>query len=170
MEVDAVVLDIDGVLVDVADSYRRAIVESVESVYGDTIPKPAIQAFKDAGGFNNDWELTDAAALYVLGREAGYEESVEAFTDAIAARGGGLDAAEGAMAEASPGDEVTVSVTLEFDHDGASYRATRSAVYEKRSATDFDGQLVDEATNRMAKAIVATARAPTLTRASAGRS
>jgi len=53
-------------------------------------------------------------------------------------------ASEGAMAEASPGDEVTVSVTLEFDHDGASYRATRSAVYEKRSATDFDGQLVDD--------------------------
>ncbi|MFB6170095.1 MAG: TIGR01548 family HAD-type hydrolase [Haloarculaceae archaeon] len=100
MEVDAVVLDIDGVLVDVADSYRRAIVESVEFVYGDTIPKPAIQAFKDAGGFNNDWELTYAAALYVLGREAGYEGDVEAFTDAVAARGGGLHAAEDAMAEA----------------------------------------------------------------------
>jgi len=66
MQVDAVVLDIDGVLVDVADSYRRAIVESVERVYGDTIAKGAIQRFKNAGGFNNDWELTDAAALFVL--------------------------------------------------------------------------------------------------------
>jgi len=28
----AVVLDIDGVLIDVADSYRRAVVESVERV------------------------------------------------------------------------------------------------------------------------------------------
>ena len=68
MNADAVVLDVDGVLVDVADSYRRAIVESVEYVYGDTIEREDIQAFKDAGGFNNDWELTDAAALYVLAR------------------------------------------------------------------------------------------------------
>ena len=54
MNVDVVVLDIDGVLVDVVDSYRRAIVESIRFVYGETIPKPAIQLFKDAGGFNNE--------------------------------------------------------------------------------------------------------------------
>ncbi|MGB9931028.1 TIGR01548 family HAD-type hydrolase [Haloarcula amylolytica] len=94
MQVDAVVLDIDGVLVDVADSYRRAIVESIDRVYGDTIEKPAVQQFKDAGGFNNDWELTYAAALFVLaGRESAVSD-LAAFTDAIAERGGGLDAAE----------------------------------------------------------------------------
>ncbi len=93
MQVDAVVLDIDGVLVDVADSYRRAIVESVERVYGDTIAKADIQRFKNAGGFNNDWELTDAAALFVLtSRET--DVDVAAFTDAIAEAGGGLDAAK----------------------------------------------------------------------------
>jgi HAD superfamily hydrolase (TIGR01548 family) len=95
MNVDAVVLDIDGVLVDVADSYRRAIVESVERVYGDSIGNADIQAFKNAGGFNNDWELTYAAALFVLTeREDGTDVTVESFTDAIADRGGGLDAAE----------------------------------------------------------------------------
>ncbi|AUG48314.1 HAD family hydrolase [Haloarcula taiwanensis] len=94
MQVDAVVLDIDGVLVDVADSYRRAIVESIDRVYGDTIEKSAVQQFKDAGGFNNDWELTYAAALFVLaGRESAVAD-IAAFTDAIAERGGGLDAAE----------------------------------------------------------------------------
>ena len=93
MNVDAVVLDIDGVLVDVADSYRRAIVESIERVYGDSIARADIQPFKNAGGFNNDWELTDAAALYVLSsRER--DVDVAAFTDAIADRGGGLDAAK----------------------------------------------------------------------------
>ena len=98
MQVDAVVLDIDGVLVDVADSYRRAIVESVEEVYGDTIEKAAIQRFKDAGGFNNDWELTDAAALFVLtARET--DVDVAAFTDAIAEAGGGLDAAKAVVRE-----------------------------------------------------------------------
>ncbi|AQL42356.1 HAD family hydrolase [Halorientalis sp. IM1011] len=94
MQVDAVVLDIDGVLVDVADSYRRAIVESIEHVYGDTVDRAAIQQFKDAGGFNNDWELTYAAALYVLATQYGLDRDLESFTDMIAATGGGLDAAE----------------------------------------------------------------------------
>ncbi|WP_121821692.1 TIGR01548 family HAD-type hydrolase [Halostella salina] len=100
MNADAVVLDVDGVLVDVADSYRRAIVESIEHVYDRTIPKAAIQGFKDAGGFNNDWELTDAAALYVLAAGEGYGDSLDAYTDAIAERGGGVDAAEAVVVDA----------------------------------------------------------------------
>jgi HAD superfamily phosphatase len=104
MNVDAVVLDIDGVLVDVADSYRRAIIESVERVHGDTIPKDAIQSFKDASGFNNDWELTYAAALYVLASREGLDSTVEEFTDGIAANDGGLDAAEEVVAAELPED------------------------------------------------------------------
>ncbi|WP_267642002.1 TIGR01548 family HAD-type hydrolase [Haloarchaeobius amylolyticus] len=94
MEADTVVLDIDGVLVDVADSYRRAIVESVERVYDQTIRKEDIQSFKDAGGFNNDWELTYAAALYVLALREGLSLSLEEFTGEIREHGGGLDSAE----------------------------------------------------------------------------
>ncbi|MFC6731556.1 TIGR01548 family HAD-type hydrolase [Haladaptatus sp. DYSN1] len=94
MRVDTVVLDIDGVLVDVADSYRRAIIESVESVYGNTIEKADIQLFKDAGGFNNDWQLTYAAALYILARREGIDLTLEEFTDAIHREGGGLGAAK----------------------------------------------------------------------------
>ena len=109
MQADAVVLDIDGVLVDVADSYRRAVVETVERVHGDTIEKSAIQAFKDAGGFNNDWELTDAAALFVLAQREGLAMDVGEFTDRIAARradsddveaADGLDAAEAVVDDA----------------------------------------------------------------------
>ncbi len=102
MRADCVVLDVDGVLVDVSDSYRRAIVESIERVYDDTIEKERIQAFKDAGGFNNDWELTYAAALYVLARQEGHPESVEGFTGRIAERGGGLAAAESVIDAALP--------------------------------------------------------------------
>jgi len=94
MQVDALVLDIDGVLVDVADSYRKAIRESIDRVYGETIDRDAIQSFKDAGGFNNDWALTDAAALFVLARRAGLPLDVEAFTDRVAAGGGGVEAAK----------------------------------------------------------------------------
>ncbi|WP_137283869.1 TIGR01548 family HAD-type hydrolase [Halorussus salinisoli] len=111
MQADAVVLDIDGVLVDVADSYRRAIVESIARVYGDTIEKEAIQSFKDAGGFNNDWELTYAAALFVLARREGLEMDLGTFTDRIAERraegddaesADGLDAAEAVVDDALP--------------------------------------------------------------------
>ena len=100
MRADAVVLDVDGVLVDVADSYRRAVVESVERVYGETIPKAHLQAFKNAGGFNNDWELTDAVALFVLAGREGLGMDVEAFTDAVAGAGGGLDGARTVVADA----------------------------------------------------------------------
>ena len=99
MNVDAVVLDIDGVLVDVADSYRRAIIESIEHVYGDTIGYDDIQLFKNAGGFNNDWELTYAAALYVLARREKSRLSIETYTGLIEASGGGPTAAETAIAD-----------------------------------------------------------------------
>ena len=99
MNADAVVLDVDGVLVDVADSYRRAIVESIDHVYGESIETADVQPFKDAGGFNNDWELTYAAALYVLALRERPELSIETYTGLIAASGGGLEAARTAVAD-----------------------------------------------------------------------
>ena len=89
---DAVVLDVDGVLVDVSQSYRRAIVDTLQVIYDETIPKSDIQQFKNAGGFNNDWELTDAAALYILARRTGYEADLTEYTNEISSRGGGLSA------------------------------------------------------------------------------
>jgi len=102
MDVDTVVLDIDGVLLDVADSYRQAVVDSVDRVYGTTVDREAIQAFKDAGGFNNDWLVTDAVALFVLARQAGFESNIETFTDGIASHGGGLEGAESVLAAELP--------------------------------------------------------------------
>jgi len=116
MNPDAVVLDVDGVLVDVGDSYRRAIVESVAHVYDDTIPKAAVQAFKDAGGFNNDWELTYAAALYVLARREGLSLDLRAFTDRVAATGGGLSAAEAVVLDAlDPAERERVMTDWDVD-------------------------------------------------------
>ncbi|MEF8868340.1 MAG: TIGR01548 family HAD-type hydrolase [Haloarculaceae archaeon] len=100
LHVDAVVLDVDGVLVDVADSYRRAVVESVERVHGETVAKTDLQRFKDAGGFNNDWELTYAVALYVLASREGLDHDARSFADIVAASGGGLEGAEAVVADA----------------------------------------------------------------------
>jgi DNA sulfur modification protein DndD len=52
-------------------------------------------------------------------------------------------ASEGAMEAADSRERIPVSVRLEFEHEGTSYVAVRTAVYEKRSATDFDGEQVD---------------------------
>ena len=112
MKADAVVLDIDGVVVDVADSYRRAIRESLDVVLGESIDDSAVQAFKNAGGFNNDWELTDAAALYLLASREGLDDDVGTFTSRIAATGGGLDAAEVVVADAlGPAERERVLAT-----------------------------------------------------------
>jgi HAD superfamily hydrolase (TIGR01548 family) len=125
MQVDAVVLDIDGVLVDVADSYRRAIIESVDRVCGKTIDRDAVQLFKDAGGFNNDWELTDAAALFVLARREGLDMDVGTFTDRIAEGGGGLEAAKAVV-----GDLPSVAQARVRDQwDTERLRETFQALY-----------------------------------------
>lgn len=55
------VFDMDGVLVDVSGSYRRAIAATVAQLGGAEaapVSGEEIQAMKDGGGYNNDWELT----------------------------------------------------------------------------------------------------------------
>ena len=126
MRVDAVVLDIDGVLVDVADSYRRAIVESIDRVYGATIDIKEVQLFKDAGGFNNDWELTYAAALFVLARREGLTQELSGFTDAVREHGGGLSGAR-AVLDAELSAEATARILDRWDRD--TLRAVFQALY-----------------------------------------
>lgn len=99
MEIDAVVTDIDGVLIDTSESYHRAIIESVRTVYGETIERNQTQSFKNAGGFNNDWVTTDAVALFILAQRHEQHLTVNEFTDAIANRGGGLEGAKKALQE-----------------------------------------------------------------------
>ncbi|MFZ2454956.1 MAG: HAD hydrolase-like protein [Candidatus Altiarchaeia archaeon] len=67
--------DIDGVLFHVRDSYRRAIIDSVQYYFSDLIglslKKPLMDAgdtqkFKYITGFNDDWKLTYACVLCFL--------------------------------------------------------------------------------------------------------
>lgn len=55
----ALVFDLDGVLVDVSRSYRRAIGATVRELGGGEVAAEEVQALKDAGGFNNDWDLVE---------------------------------------------------------------------------------------------------------------
>lgn len=53
----AILFDLDGVLVDVSGSYRRAIIETAVSL-GANVSESDIEEAKAAGGANDDWELT----------------------------------------------------------------------------------------------------------------
>jgi histidinol-phosphate aminotransferase len=54
---EAVLFDLDGVLADVSESYRAAIVRTA-AAFGVTLNAGEIAEAKTAGGANNDWELT----------------------------------------------------------------------------------------------------------------
>lgn len=56
----AALFDMDGVLVDVTLSYRKAIQETVGFFTGEKVQLKEIQDFKEKGGYNNDWDLTGA--------------------------------------------------------------------------------------------------------------
>jgi phosphoglycolate phosphatase-like HAD superfamily hydrolase len=58
--IDRLILDIDGVLVDPSPSYY-AVGRKLLSREGAVLSDEDITAFKWAGGFNDDWELTRAA-------------------------------------------------------------------------------------------------------------
>jgi len=69
------VLDFDGVLVSVSESYREAIRRAVQYYFSDIlrldVPEELVsvkdvQRFKDSGLFNNDWTLTYALIQYFL--------------------------------------------------------------------------------------------------------
>lgn len=56
----AILFDMDGVLVDVSRSYRRAIEETVAHFTGRDLLPGTVQRYKNLGGFNDDWKLTHA--------------------------------------------------------------------------------------------------------------
>ena len=53
------VFDMDGVLVDVSESYRETIQRTVEHFTGEKITRDKIQDWKNQGGWNDDWVLSN---------------------------------------------------------------------------------------------------------------
>lgn len=58
MTAPILVFDMDGVLVDVTESYREAIAQTVEHFTGTRISNDEIQQYKNDGGWNDDWQLS----------------------------------------------------------------------------------------------------------------
>lgn len=72
----SLIFDCDGVLVDVSDSFRTAIIKTTKwyiteiiglgEISEEIITPEEISLFKNTGGFNNDWHLTYAVILYFI--------------------------------------------------------------------------------------------------------
>ncbi|MEO5922773.1 MAG: HAD-IA family hydrolase [Bryobacteraceae bacterium] len=75
-----VVFDMDGVLAEVTESYRQAIVETVAHFTGTRIERDLIQDYKNRGGYNNDWLLSQKIASD-LGTDLPYDTVVDYFNE-----------------------------------------------------------------------------------------
>lgn len=76
-EIDAVIFDMDGVLLDITRSIRvvncLAVPYYLRTVLGwpapdDLLTSDDIEMFKNAGGFNDDWDLTYALVLHYVSK------------------------------------------------------------------------------------------------------
>ena len=75
---DLIVFDMDGVLVDVTESYRATIQETVKHFTGYQPSREEIQDWKNRGGWNDDWQLS-TRMIHDQGRTNSYEEVVDYF-------------------------------------------------------------------------------------------
>ncbi len=73
------VFDMDDVLVDVLESYRATIIATVQHYTGVTISNDVIQRYKNAGGWNDDWLLSQRIILDLAGLSVPFDEVVSVF-------------------------------------------------------------------------------------------
>jgi len=72
------IFDMDGVLVEVTESYRAAIVETVRHFAGIEVTNEEIQDCKNQGGWNDDW-LLSRHLIQQAGHAVSYDETVAYF-------------------------------------------------------------------------------------------
>ncbi len=68
----------DGVLVEVSESYRETIQQTVHHFTGTRIERATIQEWKNQGGWNDDWALSHAL-IKAEGVAVDYQQVVEHF-------------------------------------------------------------------------------------------
>ncbi len=135
-KLDMIIFDIDGVLLDVRESFRQAISQTVQFYFNQIlnwevsqllITPDETQMFKLAGGFNNDWELTYTAVLFVLVKSyllqtkdpvklKNEKLSLSEFLDKVGKEGGGLKTAQTKLFK-NLSKEIENNVKKEWDID-----------------------------------------------------
>jgi HAD superfamily phosphatase len=93
MAARVLVFDVDGVLVEVTESYREGIVQTVKHFTGQTVSRDRIQDYKNLGGWNNDFALSQELCR-TLGVELSYDEVAVYFTSIFLGEGGLIEREE----------------------------------------------------------------------------
>jgi HAD superfamily phosphatase len=78
MKTKAVLFDMDGVLVDVSNSYRLVVKKTLEHFLNCEISPGTIQQYKNRSGLNNDWDLTERI-LYDYGLKVEKDKIIRVF-------------------------------------------------------------------------------------------
>ena len=75
---EILIFDVDGVLVDVRDTYWRSALETMHHLTGQSVTHAELHRWKCKPGNNDDWRMVARWAT-ALGRRTTYEEAREAF-------------------------------------------------------------------------------------------
>jgi HAD superfamily phosphatase len=75
-----IIFDVDGVLVDVRGSFHRTLIETLYHFTGKRVSSAEVHAWKNRGGFNDDWKLSHAW-IQSLGFQNSYEEIKSKFQE-----------------------------------------------------------------------------------------
>jgi HAD superfamily phosphatase len=107
-----IIFDMDGVLVDVTDSYRTAIQQTVANFTGRQITNDTIQEYKLRGGFNDDWLLSQKL-IQDNGLNVRYQDVVDYFQSVfLGADNDGLILKERWLAKPGHLEELSKHATL----------------------------------------------------------
>src|SRR5262249_90894 len=75
---EILIFDVDGVLVDVRDTYWRSAVETIRYLTGKRVTHEELHHWKSKPGNNDDWRMVARWAT-ALGRRTSYKEARKAF-------------------------------------------------------------------------------------------
>jgi HAD superfamily phosphatase len=75
-----IIFDVDGVLVDVRQSFHRTLIQTVGYFTGQRVTGAEIHEWKNRGGYNDDWKLSHAW-IQALGGKNSYEEIKKKFQE-----------------------------------------------------------------------------------------
>jgi HAD superfamily phosphatase len=75
-----IIFDVDGVLVDVRESFHRTVIETVLFFTGKRVKPAEIHEWKNRSGFNDDWTLS-TAWVQSLGFDNTYDEVKNKFVE-----------------------------------------------------------------------------------------